>query len=129
MTTRNPAFPDRHAWKTDGLSWDRLLELYRIALEANRTGDADRVRRSLQLLRSRLDYASDPVLANFLYRIYGDCESAFDERDHARVGYILEALHGLWSARRRLENLPHSASRENPSTSFSTRFGNFPKEA
>ncbi|MCB1120897.1 MAG: hypothetical protein KJT03_05070 [Verrucomicrobiae bacterium] len=83
----------------------RLLQTYRLAIEANAMEDKETVVHCLDLLKRTLDFNSDPGLCHTLNLIYQDCETALKEGRHDVVGEILETVKGLWQARIKLEEI------------------------
>lgn len=83
----------------------RLLEVYRLAIQAAIDHKPEGIRYCLELLRSNLRPDPNPELALSLLALYQDCESAALAGDFANAAEILESIRGYWLARMRLDQV------------------------
>ncbi|MCH8473714.1 MAG: hypothetical protein LAT55_00620 [Opitutales bacterium] len=84
---------------------ERMLEVYRITIEANSIGDKETVAHGLALLKRTLDPQADLLLARQLSELYTIAETASRENNPEITAEILETLRGQWIARRRLDKI------------------------
>ncbi len=89
---------------------ERMLEVYRIAIEANVAGDKETVKHALALLKSTLSPDANPLLARQLFELYSTAEAATDEDRPDLTAEILETLRGFWIARLRIDHSKNNST-------------------
>ena len=103
--------PAPHPYATTGqtesrkAAMDRMLEIYRITIEANANGDKETVAHGLALLQRTLDPEADLLLARQLAGLYALAEKASRDNQPEVTAEILETLRGQWIARMRLDKI------------------------